>query len=128
MKMMVKLAILCAILFLLGGVSFANESYCYEVVATNLDNPEDSEITYPILNFYDDNTGDIFSEFGHGDMSLFFDFLNKQALGYGDGCVGYFKFHGSPWFNVLTGIGYCNGDRWQLRGHQLDKSDKRCFD
>ena len=130
MKMIVKLAVLFTTLLLLTGESFARDCYCYEVVATNLDTPANSQTIYPVLCFDYDNTGDIYSKFGPGEMSLFFDPMREQALGFdpkNPSCVGYFKFHGD-WLYVLTGIGYCVGDRWQLKGHQIDRNDQRCFD
>ena len=129
MRTMMILTVLFATLLLLTGTTFARNCYCYKTLATNLDNPADSETIhpYPVLCFNDDNTGDIFTSFGMGHMSLFFDSLLKQALGYEDGCVGYFKFHGSE-LDVLTGIGYCDGDRWMLWGHRIDRNDPNCFD
>ena len=130
MKMMVKLAVLLAALLLLNGVALAcyTNNYCYEVTATNLDNPEDTETLFVRLS-YDCVSGIIQIPSNgalNGNMSVFFDSMLKQALGYNDdGCVGYFKFHGS-WLNVLTGIGYCDGRRWKLWGHQVELDNPNC--
>ena len=121
MKMMMKLTVLFAALLLLNGVASAcwSNSYCYEVTATNLDDPTDIE-TFIVRLSYDCTSGQIDTGGPLGNMSIFFDPMRKQALGYdpsNPSCVGYFKFHGDE-EHVLNGIGYCDGRRWQLRGLQ----------
>jgi hypothetical protein len=55
-----------------------------------------------------------------GQMSLFFDSMKKEALAYSEtNPYGYLKFHGDHLY-VVQGIGYCAGDRWELRGHKLE--------
>jgi hypothetical protein len=125
MKMMVKLAVLFATLLLLTGVSFAADcdDYCYEVTTTDLDDPTHTHTGCIALQFCDDNTGYIYGPFGT-NMSLFFDSMKDQVLGYDPlepSCVGYFKFHGDNLF-ILKGIGYCKGERHEIKGHQIDCS------
>ena len=131
MKTMVKLAVLFATFLLLNGVALAcyTNNYCYEVTATNLDDPEDTETLFARLS-YDCVSGiiQIPSPALLGNMSVFFDSSRDQALGYdplNPSCVGYFKFHGDDQY-VITGIGYCDGRRWKLRGHQVDLDNPNC--
>jgi hypothetical protein len=127
MKMMVKLAVLLATLFLLTGFAFAYFDACYEVTVTDLDDPTHTHTGCIALGFLDDNTGAIASPFGT-TMALFFDSMNKEALGYhylDPACVGYFKFHGDNLF-VIKGIGYCEGERHNIKGHQVDCSNPGC--
>jgi hypothetical protein len=132
MKKMVMMAVLMATLLLLNGVALAcySNNYCYEVVATNVDDPEDTETLFARLS-YDCVSGiiQIPTPPLSGNMSVFFDSMNEQALGFGqgeaEGCVGYFKFHGDDQY-VITGIGYCDGRRWNLRGHRVDSDNPNC--
>jgi hypothetical protein len=123
MKKMVKLAVFLAAVLLLNGVALAcyTYHYCHEVTATNMDDPQETETILVTLS-YDCMSGSIQGAGLFGNMSMFFDAMNKQALAYGqgeaEGCVGYFKFHGDSEF-VLTGIGYCLEKRWTLRGVQV---------
>ena len=127
MKMMVNLAILCATLLLLAGVAFAfppcDDEDCYEVKVTNLDNP--AVVMPPFFSkiclVYGDKIGKAETDLAPGPvyLSLFFDPLGLKILAYVDSCVGSFKFHGSD-NNVITGIGFCEGDRWTVWGHKTD--------
>ena len=122
MKRLVQLAVLLATLLLLTGVAFAPPMcwpFCYEMTATDLDDPTNTHTGCIRLDLCENNTGFINGPFGT-NMSLFFDSMRKQALGYDDSdpsCVGYFKFHGDDLY-VITGIGFCEGERHQIRGHQ----------
>jgi len=123
MKMMVKLAVLIATLLLVTGVSFAANcwQYCYEVTVIDLDDPTNTHTALIGLSFCDDNTGTITSPFGT-NMSLFFDSMRDQALGYDPSdpsCVGYFKFHGDDLY-IIKGIGYCEGERHNILGHKSE--------
>ena len=126
MKTMVKLTVLMATLLLLTGVAFANGGPCYyyEYVWTDLNPPFTSDTSCTELCFnYGDHTGTYSNFCGSGDLVLFFDPMNKQALLYATGIypeVGYIKFHGDS-LHVFTGIEYCeyNG-RFQIRGHKVD--------
>jgi hypothetical protein len=123
MKIMVKLAVLLATLLLLTGIAFAQscENYCYEVTVTDLDDSTNTHTGCIGLQLCADNTGYMNSPFGT-DMSLFFDSMRDQALGYdrnAPSCVGYFKFHGDDLY-ILKGIGYCEGERHTIKGHQKD--------
>ena len=119
MNIMLKLTVLFATLLLLTGVSFAQEypcEACYEVTATDLDDPTNTHTGCVQLDFC---AGTMNSPFGT-NMSLFFDSMRKQALGYDPSdpsCVGYFKFHGDDLY-IIKGIGYCEGERHTIRGHQ----------
>jgi len=123
MKIMLKFAVLFVTLLLLTGVGFAANCWdsCYEVTVTDLDDPTNTHTACVGLKFCDDNTGAMASPFGK-DMSLFFDSMKDQALGYdpsNPSCVGYFKFHGDDLY-ILKGIGYCEGERHTIKGHQKD--------
>jgi hypothetical protein len=129
MKMMVKLAVLFATLLLLTGVSFAAEcyDYCYEATTTDLDDPTHTHTGCIGLKFCDDNTGEMMSPFGT-NMSLFFDSMKDQVLGYDlsdPSCVGYFKFHGDD-LHILKGIGYCEGERHNIKGSRVDCCSSTC--
>jgi hypothetical protein len=130
MKMMVKLAVLLATFLLLTGVAFAQEIIarpcfvCYEVTVTDLDDPTHTHTGCVGISFC---SGEMISPFGT-DIVEFFDAMKEQALGYSDSdpsCVGYFKFHGD-WQYIITGIGYCEGERHKIRGHQIDCSTPGC--
>ncbi len=127
--MMVKLAVLFATLLLLTGVSFASVcgTYCYQVTATDLDDPTNIETGCIRLDLCENNTGFIYGPFGT-NMSLFFDSMSDQALGYDDSdpsCVGYFKFHGDD-LHILKGIGYCEGERHNIKGRRVDCCTSDC--
>ena len=122
MKKMVKIAVLLATLLLVTGVSFAGNCWqeCYEVTVTDLDDPTNTHTGCIYINFFD-NTME--SPFGT-DMSLFFDSMKEQVLIYDDSdpsCVGYVKFHGDNLY-IIKGIGYCEGERHNIKGHQIDCS------
>ena len=126
MKMIVKLAVLFAMLLLLTGVSFAGGCPCYEVTATEVDDPTHTHTAFAGICFDTNESGHVNSLFGPINLSLLFEPLGLQILAYPGGtssplgaCVGAFKFHGSD-DNVITGIGYCDGDRWTLWGHKTD--------
>ena len=129
MKIMLKLAVLFAALLLLSGISFAQTpliscQQCYEVTVTDLD---DSTNTHTGCIRIDFCFGDMVSPFGT-DMVLFFDSMKEQALGYDSedpSCVGYFKFHGD-WQYIITGIGYCEGERHNIKGHRIDCDTPGC--
>jgi hypothetical protein len=128
MKMMVKLAVLFASLLLLTGVSFAQDCNCYEITATDVDNPTNTHTeTVEVCLDYGDKKGYVCAPDPYGlDLSLFFDALGLKILAYNEGCVGSFKVHGSN-NNVVTGIGYCNGNtRWMIWGHKTDKACPAC--
>lgn len=102
------------------------DCYCYEITCTNLDH--DMVVAdHPVVlcfNTYEDRG--LFSGLcnARGEMSLFFDAMNTQALAYSENNpYGYLKFHGDR-LHVVTGIGYCLEDRWTLRGHKVD--DENC--
>ena len=129
MKIMVKLGVLLATLFLLTGVAFAkNPCSCYEITCTNLD------IDMVVADHPVELCFDTYEDSGHftglcdskGEMSLFFDSMKKEALAYSENNpYGYLKFHGDD-LHVVTGIGYCAGYRWELRGHKVDPD--RCVE
>jgi hypothetical protein len=124
MKMIVKLAILFSMLLLLTGVSFAGGCPCYEVTATEVDNPTHTHTAFAGICFDTNESGHVNSLLGAINFSMFFDSMKDQILGYADiqglgVCVGYFKFHGDDLY-IIKGIGYCDGDRWQVWGHQAD--------
>jgi hypothetical protein len=126
MKTMVKLAVLITTLLLLSGVSFAQpcDSACYEVTVTDLDDLTNTHTGCIYINFCE---GTMDSPFGT-DMVFFFDSMKEQALVYSDSdpsCVGYLKFHGD-WQYIITGIGYCVGERHKIRGHKVDCSSPGC--
>ena len=127
MKMIVKLAVLFAILLLLTGVAFAEAPcFCYEVTCTNLENGDRITHNVGICFAPSGEEAYIYSICGNeGPMSLFFDPMKKEALAYasyGSPFVGYLKFHGD-WLHVLNGIVYCNGDRWTIRGHKVNEGN-----
>ena len=131
MKMMVKLAVLFATLLLLTGVSFAyDDCDCYEVTATEVDNPTHTHTASVGICFdYGNESGHVDSPLGPINLSLFFEPLGLKILAYPGGtssplgaCVGAFKFHGSD-NNVITGIGFCDEDRWTLWGHRTEESN-----
>jgi hypothetical protein len=123
MKMTLKLTVLLAALLLLSGVGFAGSignCNCYEFVWTNLEN----NISTPYCCEYicldeANNTG----QWGGMDLSLFFDYMRKQALGYDSDpltCTAYFKFHGDD-YSVVNGIHKCsNSPRLAFRGVKTD--------
>ena len=130
MKMMVKLAVLFATLLLLTGVSFAiecNFNECYEITATEVDNPSHTHTGFVMICLdYDAKAGEAGSPIGSINLSLFFQPLGLKILAYPGGtpsplgdCVGAFKFHGSD-NNVITGIGFCDEDRWTIWGHRTE--------
>jgi hypothetical protein len=129
MKTMVKLTVLMAFLLLLTGVAFAGSNcHDYEFDWTDLDNPGMSGTWCVELCFnYGDQSGN-FSGFceADGNLVLFFDAMNKQALFYATSTsiypnVGYLKFHGD-WLHVFTGIMFCDiGYRYEVRGHKVDE-------
>jgi hypothetical protein len=48
--------------------------------------------------------------------------MKDQMLVYDSrGNVGYLKFHGDEG-HVVKGIGYCAGNRWNLKGHVAEDS------
>jgi hypothetical protein len=143
MKMMVKLAVLFATLLLLTGVSFADFCGCYEITATDVDNPEDS-CTRSVNMCFDESgiliappsppltpKAMILTSFSGG--------LSPIIIGNGLTDWASFKFHGD-WFNVITGqlssYGKCMGSgcsggiknfcgvkqlrRYQLWGHKQE--------
>ena len=134
MKMMVKLAILFTTLLLLTGVSFAGSSCpCYDITATELGDPQHTESAFvEICLEYENMKGTaniIGSPLGTAALALFFEPLGLKILAYPGGtsqppgaCVGSFKTHGH-YNNVVTGIGYCVGERWTLWGHKTDSSN-----
>ena len=106
MKMMVKLAVLFATLLFLTGVSFADFCGCYEITATDVDNPEDS-CTRSVNMCFDESgiliappsppltaKAMLLTEFSGG--------LSPIIIGNGLTDWASFKFHGD-WFNVITG-------------------------
>ena len=132
MKMMVKLAVLLATLFLLSGIALAfplcDYEECYEVTITLIDHPDIAEppIFAKICLVYGDNIGKA-SRCGEDDvqMSLFFDSMNRQALGYAENCVVYMKFHGDN-NHVATGIEYCENERISFRVIKTDMANCNC--
>jgi hypothetical protein len=126
MKMMVKLAVLFAMLLLLTGVSYAGmyamDCDCYEITATDVDNPTNTHTESVIVCLdYGAKNGKVCAPDPYGlDLSLFFDALGLKILAYNKDCVGSFKVHGSD-NNVVTGIGFCEGNtRWTIWGHKTD--------
>ena len=122
MKIILKLAVLLAVLLLLTGVSSAQPAgycTCYEITATNLDDSSLNDHGFMELCLdYENKSGTIENLCSSMDLSLFFGPLGIQALGYGKGCVGFFKFHGSD-KNVVTIIFY-DGYRYTIWGHKTD--------
>jgi len=128
MKMMVILAVLCAALLLVTGVSFATspcfsscyDVTCYTVSGTDLTNPNNSFtgqqwFVCPVPNgpptpFVCVN-GPLswqLSEFPEG--------LNGQAILYGGiGGGGYITFHGTE-FPAFNGILFNGTDRYKIHG------------
>jgi hypothetical protein len=137
MKMIVKLAVLMATLLLLAGVSFAADcwDHCYDVTTQNLDDPADKEHAPCVrMQLCDDDTGSIsvpLSPLYNGSLSLFFNALNDEALGYGTSqtagpaCVAYVKFHGD-WFAAFKGIASCVGERHDIKGREIDCENPAC--
>ena len=130
MKMMVKLAVLFATLLLLTGVSFAiecNFNECYEITATEVDNPGHTHTGFVMICLdYNAKAGEAGSPIGSINLSLFFQPLGLKILAYNEGCVGSFKFHGDD-NNVVTGIGFCEGNtRWTIWGHKADVPCRTC--
>ena len=120
MKKIVKMAVLLAALLLLTGVAFADD--CYEVTCTNLDNGEKLTHYVKIWPDYSENEGRFDGFCGEaGDMVTFYDAMKLQALAFSteNNPLAYLKFHGD-YFHVVTGIVYCNGTRWDIRGHIVD--------
>jgi hypothetical protein len=134
MKMMVKLAVLFAILLLVTGVAFSADCDCYEVSGTALDVPATDTRFVRICFDYGDNIGEIYGLCPSlcappEPLFMFFDSMNEKALtSYAHGgitrCVTHFKFHGNNQ-NVLTGIHF-NGIRWTIWGHKTDDSNCVC--
>ena len=136
MKMMVKMAVLFATLLLITGVAFAQswDCNCYEITATEVDNPGHTHTaTIEICLEAGNESGYTCFPDGLISLSLFFEptFLNKKILAYVTAqnslgiCVGSFKFHGSN-KNVITGIGYCDGDQWTIWGHKTEGPCQTC--
>jgi hypothetical protein len=115
MKTMVKLAVLLATLLLLSVASFAGpamiECNCYDVTATNLDDPG-----YNFHGFYElcldyENKSAVVQPLCEGlDLSMFLVSSGLELVGSNDLCAGFFKFHGSD-LNVATGKFY---DIWRF--------------
>jgi hypothetical protein len=121
MKKMVKIAVLLATLLLLTGVAFADCYECYEVTVKDLDDPTNTHTGCIAIDFC---SGQIYNSPFGTDIVLFFDSMKEQALIYDDSdpsCVGYVKFHGDYGY-IMTGIGYCEGERHNIKGHQIDCS------
>jgi hypothetical protein len=114
MKKMVKMAVLLATLLMLTGVAFADE--CYEITCIGLD--YDFQLTH---NVYFDPYNGSFNGLcaTQGGMSLFYDSMKLQAIIEGSSIDGYLKFHGDD-FHVVSGIVYCMGGRFTVRGHKVD--------
>jgi hypothetical protein len=127
MKMMVKLAVLMGALLLLTGLAFSQSTngldcVCYSITCTNLDIDMVVQDHPVVLCFDRDNDQGLFRGLcdSRGEMSLFFDAMNTQALAYSDtNPYGYLKFHGDD-LHVVTGIGYCAGYGWKMRGFKVD--------
>jgi hypothetical protein len=137
MKMLVKLAVLLSILLLGTGAAFAAacigsgnfivSDKCYEITATDLDNPALSA-SFPVrIILCNDMTGVVGTGSVAGDLRLWwfsppgaFAFSKQMIVPVADDCAGYFKFHGENDNNVI-GIGECQAnstiDRWTLKGH-----------
>lgn len=128
MKTIVKLTVLFGALLLVTGVAFADWCDCYEVTCTNLE--DGTKITHNVEFCFDpySPTSDYNWFFGlcndEGHMALFFDSMRKQALAFSseNNPLAYLKFHGD-WLHVVSGIVYCYGDRWTIRGHVTDYDD-----
>lgn len=118
MKKMVKVAVLLATLLLLAGVAFADE--CYEVTCTNVDTGEKLIHNVRIDPEYNENEGRFHGFCGvSGDLVTFYDAMKLQAIAVEPPVQAYLKFHGD-WYHVVTGIVYCYGTRWDVRGHIVD--------
>ena len=140
MKMLVKLAVLLSILLLGTGAAFAAacigsgnfivSDKCYEITATDLDNPAFTG-SFPVEVVLCHNmTGVVGTGSVAGDLRLWwfsppgaFAFSKQMIVNdFPDGCAGYFKFHGEN-DNNLIGIGECAADtttdRWTLKGHMI---------
>jgi hypothetical protein len=121
MKMMVKLAVLFATLLLVTGVCFAQsfDCDCYEFTATKADDPiAKTTVFESVCLDYGDKKGYACGPIKM-ELSLFFEPLGLQGLGFTENCWGSFKVHGSH-NNVVTGISYCDGDRYTVWGHKTD--------
>jgi hypothetical protein len=134
MKIMIKFTVLFATLLLLTGFAFAGgDCHYYEYTYTGLDIPDADTYCVELCFSYGDHSGTHSGFCFPGNLALFFDSMNKQALLYYPGDaggveVGYLKFHGSPSLNVFTGILYCNtsfADRYTVRGHIVDHCTDR---
>jgi hypothetical protein len=132
MKMMVKLAVLLATLLLLTGAAFAQiyDCDCYEFTATKADDPSvqytfNGTVCLDEENNYGYVCGGFDSVVLDMQLSLFLDSMRDQGLGYNDNCLGYFKSHGDDHY-VITGISYCYGDRYTIRGHKTDAACPAC--
>jgi hypothetical protein len=122
MKMMVKLAAVMATLLLLSGVAFAQayECDCYDITATKVDDPSVKENFFEVVCIdYAEVKGFTCGPAPNMVLSLFFDSMKDQGLGYTDNCWKYFKTHGDD-HNVVTGISYCYGNRYTFWGHKTD--------
>jgi len=125
MKMMVKLAVLFATLLLLTGAAFAQafDCACYEITSTMVDNPSIKQNFFErVCINYENKKGYTCSPLISMGLSLFFDSMKDQGLGYTDNCWKYFKTHGDDHY-VVTGISYCYGNRYTFRGHKTDEEN-----
>ena len=124
MKMMIVLAVLCAALLLVTGVSFAfnscsscNDLSCYTVTGTDVDNSSGSGTSewyicwdnypYALLCFY-------------GSLIVpltFIPGLNDQAVGYSATKGAYMTFHGN--YGAFNGIWYNGTDRYKIHGVEV---------
>jgi len=99
---------------MLTGVAFADE--CYEITCTGLD--YDFQLTHKV--YFDTYNGSFDGLCAtSGDLSLFYDSMKLQAITEGSSIDAYLKFHGDD-FYVVSGIVYCMGGRFTVRGHRVD--------
>jgi hypothetical protein len=133
MKIFVKLAVVLSILLLGTGAAFAVDpcgsgtfsDKCYQMTATDIDNPANSA-TFPAeVRLCNDGTGFVFTPAASGTLDIFwfsppgaFAFSKQLIVPVDDECAGHFKFHGTNDNNVI-GEGGCDGDRWTLKGHMV---------
>ncbi len=129
MKTALKLAVLLSILLLGSGSALALpcggnivSDICYEVTATDMDNPATE--SFPVQVFLcEDGTGLVYTPETSGFIPLFWwpsrsawdSHIQVIVNDAPDDCVGYIEFRGKH-EDHFNGIGGCEGDRWKLTG------------
>ena len=127
MKIIVKLVVLFAALFLVTGIAFAQccADVCYKVTGTDLTNPANSFTQDWWICVGLGPGGSVCNNSGPTflfDWAWFPGALKNQAISYDSGNVGaYMKFHGSidnmfGLNDVFNGLYYNGTDRYKIHG------------